>query len=49
LDLSVDAPAVLIIGTVAGLDLTGDLTGDQTGHPTGDETGLHRLVADLTR
>jgi uroporphyrin-III C-methyltransferase len=49
LDLSVEAPAVLIIGTVAGLDLTGDLTGDQTGHPTGDETGLHRLVADLTR
>jgi uroporphyrin-III C-methyltransferase len=50
LDLSIDAPAVLVIGTVAGLDLTaGHGAGNHTADPMHDEAGLHRLVADLTR
>jgi len=50
LDLSIDAPAVLVIGTVAGLDLTADHgAGNHTADPMHDEAGLHRLVADLTR
>jgi len=54
LDLSVVAPAVLVIGTVAGLDLTTDHgTGGQVpeslvAEPFLDEAGLHRLVDGLT-
>jgi uroporphyrin-III C-methyltransferase len=49
LDLSVVAPAVLVIGTVAEMDLTSDNgTGDHATDPFADEAGLHRLVDGLT-
>ena len=49
LDLSVVAPAVLVIGTVAEMDLTSDNgTADHTAEPLLDEAGLHRLVDGLT-
>ena len=49
LDLSVAAPAVLVIGTVASLDLTRNTADDSTGTEISVDSQLRYLVDDLTR